>query len=294
MVVKHLTYNEIDRTRWDATIATSTNSLPYAYSWYLDAVSPQWEALVSNNYEFVMPLPVKRKFGVKYVIQPRWVQQLGVFSAQPITKEIVKSFLAKIPYLSYDFNINYANNFGEPKPNSLIDLSVDYATLKLAFSDNTKRNITKAKKHKLLIQPIEIKDFVKIWSQENGDMPYELHTKLPLLCHAAKTNNVGGFYGVFSAKNQLIAALFTIETEDRIIYLAPVSNAEGKQKSAMFLLIDFLLQKYAESGKIFDCEGSQIPGVARFYAGFGAQLQTYFRVSRCRPQWLVKLLNPSF
>ena len=100
MVVKHLTYNEIDRTRWDATIATSTNSLPYAYSWYLDAVSPQWEALASNNYEFVMPLPVKRKFGVKYVIQPRWVQQLGVFSAQPITKEIVKSFSIRYQRLS--------------------------------------------------------------------------------------------------------------------------------------------------------------------------------------------------
>ena len=265
--------------------------MPYACAWFLDAVSPQWEALVGDDYAFVMPLPVKQKFGVKYVIQPRWTQQLGIFSAQPITPEIVKAFLAKIPYLSYDFNLNYANIFGEIRPNSVIDLHHDYATLRQAYDSNTKRNIAKAQWHNLSIKPIDIEQFVQFWSAENRQMPLEQHQKLPLLCAAATKHGCGKIRGVFSAENQLIAALFTIEIFDRIVYLTPVSNAEGKQKSAMFLLVDWLLQHHATSGQLFDCEGSRIPGVARFYAGFGAQPQNYFSVHRCRPQWLIKLIH---
>ncbi len=284
-------YGEIDRARWDATIAASANRLPYACSWFLDAVSPQWEALVGDDYAFVMPLPVKQKFGVKYIVLPRWTQQLGIFSAQPVTTEIIKAFLRKIPYLSYGLNLNYGNVFGEVCPNSVIDLSRDYDTLRQAFDANTKRNITKAQKQNLTIQTIDIEQFTRFWSDENKKMPLEQHQKLPTLCAAAMQHNCGKIRGVFSAENQLIAALFTIEIFDRIIYLAPVSNAEGKQKSAMFFLIDWLLQRHATSGKLFDCEGSRIPGVARFYAGFGAQPQNYFSIHRCRPQWLIKLLH---
>ncbi len=284
-------YGEIDRARWDATIAASANRLAYACSWFLDAVSPQWEALVGDDYAFVMPLPVKQKFGIKYVVLPRWTQQLGIFSVQPITTEIIKAFLRKIPYLSYGFNLNYGNVFGEVRPNSVIDLSKDYGTLRQAFDTNTKRNIAKAQKQNLTIQTIDIEQFTQFWSGENKKMPLEMHQKLPLLCAAAEQHGCGKVRGVFSADNQLIAALFTIEIFDRIIYLTPVSNAEGKQKSAMFFLIDWLLQHHVGSGKLFDCEGSQIPGVARFYAGFGAQPQNYFSVHRCRPQWLIKLLH---
>lgn len=199
--------------------------------------------------------------------------------------------MAKIPYLSYDFNLNYANIFGEIRPNSVIDLHHDYNTLRQAYDSNTKRNIAKAKRHNLSIKPIDIEQFVQFWSAENRQMPLELHQKLTLLCAAAAKHGCGKIRGVFSAENQLIAALFTIEIFDRIVYLTPVSNAEGKQKSAMFLLVDRLLQHQATSGKLFDCEGSRIPGVARFYAGFGAQPQNYFTVHRCRPQWLIKLLH---
>ncbi len=284
-------YGEIDRARWDATIAASANRLAYACSWFLDAVSSQWEALVGDDYAFVMPLPVKKKFGIKYIVLPRWTQQLGIFSEQPVTTEIIKAFLRKIPYLSYGLNLNYGNVFGDVRPNSVIDLSKDYGTLRQAFDANTKRNIAKAQKQNLTIQTIDIERFTQFWSGENKKMPLELHQKLPLLCTAAERRGCGMIRGVFSADNQLIAALFTIEIFDRIIYLTPVSSAEGKQKSAMFFLIDWLLQQHASSGKLFDCEGSQIPGVARFYAGFGAQPQNYFSIHRCRPQWLINLLH---
>ena len=109
MQIQHLRHNQIDRTRWDATVSRALCDLPYAYSWYLDVVCPMWEALATEDYAFVMPLPLKKKWGISYLIHPIWVQQLGVFSAQEVTTEIFSAFRRRIPYLVYDFNINYLN-----------------------------------------------------------------------------------------------------------------------------------------------------------------------------------------
>ena len=62
--------------------------------------------------------------------------------------------------------------------------------------------------------------------------------------------------------------------------------------SAMFMLVDYILENICcPQGLTFDCEGSMIEGVARFYRGFGAEEQPYAQISRCRPQWVVKLLH---
>jgi len=292
MKLIHLNYHEIDKFAWDATVREASSSMPYAYSWFLDAVSPQWEALATPDYSYIMPLPVKRKFGIPYVIQPRWTQQLGLFSRESITPEIMQEFIHHIPYLSYDFNLNFGNvGAFRSLPNRIIDLSVDYSVIQQVFSKNTKRNIARAHKTGLKIQSIDNKMLVDFWRSQNGDKPTELFVKLPILCEAAKREGVGQFYGVFTPEQELVATLMTLEMESRIIYLVPTSNQLGKDTSAMFLLVDELLKKNAGSHKVFDCEGSQISGVSRFYEGFGAILQPYFAINRCRPQWLVKLLH---
>lgn len=43
----------------------------------------------------------------------------------------------------------------------------------------------------------------------------------------------------------------------------------------MFLLIDEFIKQYASRNMILDFEGSNIEGVARFYAGFGAKPFNY-------------------
>ncbi|HEU4717664.1 MAG TPA: hypothetical protein VFU15_07515, partial [Bacteroidia bacterium] len=78
--IRHLRSHEIDRQRWDECIRRSFNGIIYAYSWYLDVVSPGWEALADEKYETVMPLTWAKKMSVRYLRTPFFVQQLGVFS----------------------------------------------------------------------------------------------------------------------------------------------------------------------------------------------------------------------
>ena len=72
--IKHLKYYEIDKSKWDNIVSCSDFSLPYFFSWYLDVVSPGWEALIAEDYSYIMPLTVKIKCGIKYVIQPPFTQ----------------------------------------------------------------------------------------------------------------------------------------------------------------------------------------------------------------------------
>ena len=334
MKILHLRHNEIDRIKWDATIAQSLCDLPYAYSWYLDVVCPMWEALVTDDYAYVMPLPLKKKWGISYLIHPIWVQQLGVFSAKEITTEIFEAFRRRVPYLVYDFNINYLNRdcilspksrvlslVSLDKTNLMVSHNKDIDVIRKKFNSNTKRNIAKAQKIGLSVRKVKIDEFVSFWKSENPAMRWDLHatiqplieectmhnTQPKVLSLGEKCTTIDSFLDTYLSKiewqfipylfgvyngDRLVAALFGMQTRGRFIYLIPVSNREGKECSAMFMLVDYILENICcPQNLMFDCEGSMIEGVARFYRGFGAEEQLYGSISRCHPQWLVKLLH---
>jgi len=46
----------------------------------------------------------------------------------------------------------------------------------------------------------------------------------------------------------------------------------------MTLLLDTVIQEFAESTLVLDFEGSNEPGLARFYQGFGSQEVIYYRL----------------
>jgi hypothetical protein len=50
MKILRLKHTEIDKQRWDKAIENSSFPSIYALSWYLDVVSPNWQALVSEDY----------------------------------------------------------------------------------------------------------------------------------------------------------------------------------------------------------------------------------------------------
>ena len=99
-MIYYMTHEQIDKNLWDWCIALAPNGNVYAWSWYLDVVYPGWEALVEikgGKYVTVMPITNKKKYGINYLCQPFFTQQLGVFSVDPLPKEKVLFFLSAIP-----------------------------------------------------------------------------------------------------------------------------------------------------------------------------------------------------
>jgi hypothetical protein len=290
MPIKHLEHSEIDYEKWNKSILHAKNQLVYAETWYLDIVSPDWEALVADDYEYVMPLPVKTKYAIPYLVQPILTQQLGIFSASEISEIIIKEFLKKIPYPSYELNFNEENFIPEAEafPNYILSLRPSYEQLRAKFSKNTRRNIEKAQQAGLQVRDfLSVNDFLNFYYSLEKKFIFPERSLLEMLIGKGKERNAVDIFGIFSPHNELIATLCMIHSKKRFTYWIPVSNAVGKKTSAMFLLVDEIIRQNAESEAILDFEGSRIEGIARFYKGFGSEYKPYYVLKRFRPSFLV-------
>ncbi len=290
MQIKHYKHTEIDFKKWDNAIDRAKNSLIYAQSWYLNIVSPQWEALIVGNYEIVMSLPVKKKFGIKYLVQPILTQQLGIFSEREIEEKTVEEFIQKIPYFSYELHLNEQNKtkIAQPRVNLLLDLSADFSELESGFSKNTLRNINLAKKHEISTTEIDNpKEFLEYYFNTETNFSKPDETICRKLIEKGFENQC---INLFLAKNknaETIAAFCLLKSKGRLINLLPISNAEGKETSAMFLLIENIIKMNSGTDKVLDFEGSMIDGIARFYRGFGAAQTDYYLIKKFRPKILL-------
>ncbi len=301
--LKYIKQKDIDFNKWDRCIIKSVNGLVYAYSWYLDIVSPDWDALVYGDYEIVMPLTLNKKFGFKYLYQPFFTQQLGVFSSSKIDDAILKLFLESIltKYKFIDINLNKYNKPVDSDKFTItnrvtyeLDLIEDYSAIYAKYSDNHKRNLKKARQNKLSViqglMPNEVFNLVS----KNIKIPNLGGNNINMLRQliaAGIRKNLAYLYGVYDKNNMLVAAAYFIRTRDKVCFILSVSSEEGKALRAMFLVIDTFIKDFAGRNLTLDFEGSNIDGIARFYRGFGANKFIYSNIRVNRLPFPINLLK---
>ena len=295
----HLKNEQLDKTKWDEAIDASANKSVYALSWYLDIVSPDWEALIKGDYESIMPLPAKQKFGIHYLIQPVLCQQLGIFS-KSIDSNIT-SFPDQIPVHFRFININlHQNSFSEKNTQKLtkrvnheLILNSTYQELQKNYSRRTSRNIKIAQDAGLTLiynmQPANFVDFKVSYAKPSLSKGFIKVFKA--LCNHSVENNFGKIIAAQNKKDEIISAAFYIQSCNRVYFLVTVSNKEGKETSAMSLILDLIIREFAGSNYILDFTGSSLKGVAFFNEGFGAKPSTYYSFISNRLPFLLKLLK---
>ncbi len=281
-------HQQIDSEKWDRCIGNAPNSRVYANTWHLDRTAEIWDALIWGDYECVMPLPYRKKFGIKYLYQPLYSQQLGIFPDP--TPEISRAFYEFIVanFRYSDVQTNAENSAIKeiaairyvPRNNYLLSLAAEYSSISSSFSKNTKRNITKANKNKLsLAEGIRLEEYLKFKSENlMADIGTKELAQLKSLISYGQYKGFGQIYGVYDNDNQLCAAVYFCRWKDRIIYFNAASSAKGKELGAMYFLVNRFIESNAGKLLVLDFEGSMIPGVARFYEGFGAQAEIYFQL----------------
>ena len=288
-IIRFVPNKDIDRAKWDRCIARSPFGIAYAYCWYLDRICQKWDALVGDDYLLVMPLVNNTKYGIGYVYQPFFTQQLGVFSSLPIEPAIVGQFLNAIPkqFRLCDMKLNLGNTVPlesfVAKPNTTyhLNLQSEISEIRAAYNSNTRRNIQKATQNKIFISqisdvPLFLEFTRKNLKEKSPEIKSRHYSALQEVVNYAIGNQLGEIYVARNAENTLLASVFFVRTNRTSIYLAASSNREGIEKSAMFLLIDTFIQNNADNNLTLDFEGSNISGIARFYAGFGGLPKTYY------------------
>ncbi len=111
------------------------------------------------------------------------------------------------------------------------------------------------------------------------------------LLKALKINNSGRIIGSRNKDGELIGAVLFGISFQTWYYLAPVNSTDGRELGALSQIINTLIHKNAGQPLRLDFEGSDIPGVARFYAGFGAKPYTYLSIRKNSLPWPLKYLK---
>ncbi|MBI3883191.1 MAG: hypothetical protein HY305_02995, partial [Sphingobacteriales bacterium] len=165
MSIRYFTNKEIDKHKWDNCISNASNGLIYGYSFYLDIMAKNWDAIILNDYEAVLPLTWNKKYTFYYLYQPFFMASLGVFGNN-LSAIIVNEFLLSIPkkFKYWDFYLNHSNRFTltdftlYERMNYVLDLNNSYDNLFSRFRENIKRNIKKTEKLNCVVKkdiPVE-------------------------------------------------------------------------------------------------------------------------------------------
>lgn len=306
MEIRYLKNEEIDKRRWDETIQESPQGRVYAYSWYLDCMSPSWDALVGGDYDAVFPLPYTENIpGVKRVFQPRVCQQLGLFLKDRTADEkLLGEFLRKIPAHFRSVDISLAEGTVVSKldgwqvtqrVNMILPLSKEYQEIETGFSEHHRRNIRKSKGADIIaMDNISPEEFVNSFLEElKGRIRNYTDAQrngLIALIKVALKNNAGFIRVLGDRTGRILSAAFFLESHGRIYYALPFSSSKGREAGAMYKLLDAVFWENSGKSVTFDFEGSSLEGVARFNKGFGAQSVSFYRIFRENLPWWVRIL----
>lgn len=278
--------SQIDTLKWDTCISNSKNPHIYAYSWYLDCFCDNWGAIVENDYDVVFPIPYKIFLSLKYIYQPIFCQQLGFFSKDGIVSSefenyvlsLVKKFISVDLLINREISTSFIKN---KKRNYILNLNKSYESITNSYSRNHQKNIAKSKSYNLkIVDNSPLLEIIKIYQNTYGNKNKAIKQKdyqnIEKIFQRNDTSLKHEKWLVYDNKNNCLGGAIFLINNSKIYYLIGAPTIEGRKKNIIYFLIDQLIQKYANSSYFLDFEGSEIPGVAYFYEGFGAEIEYYY------------------
>jgi hypothetical protein len=262
----------------------------------------QWDALVWNDYEAVMPLTWNRKYGIAYLYQPFLTAQLGVFG-NDLDTHLLQAFLQAVPekFRYWDIYLNHHNLYAPDgfhlykRRNYVLDLDRSYETLYDNYRENIRRNIKKAEH--LGCKPIIDFDVERVielaeaqmrtYSNESADNVGRFRK----LYHYLHERQQAITYGIVSAKEELIASCIFTFSHNRAYYILVGNHPNGRTIGASHSLIDAFIKDNAAKKMLLDFEGSDIRNLAFFYSSFGAYEENYSAIKLNRLPIYLKWLK---
>ncbi len=283
----YLAHKDIDKSKWDDCIKKSTNGLIYGETAYLDHMASNWDAIILNDYEAVMPLTWRKKWGISYLYQPAFIQQNGIFSTIELNDIIIDDFieLASSLFRFAEFTLNYQNkSTNQPlslRNNFILPLGISYDAIFNNFSQYIKQRLKKAEKfeHSYVVST-DYKEVIEIYKQLYTNKIKRITKKDMLnfekLCfHYNKMNRVIVRKVINKNTNELLAVVLLLKDERRIYNLASSIFPEGKKQLANYFLYGNIIKEFSTEKIIMDFEGSDIQGIAYFYGNFANENQQY-------------------
>lgn len=290
---------QIDNARWDECIAQSSADCIYAKSFYLHHLADQWHGIIFSDYTAVMPVPWRKKWGIRYAYQVPFVQQLGLFGEwdEALLQMFVHSLQSFCRYGDYAFHSSnglpgrdcqWQNNF-------VLDLSTPYPDIKKNYKTDLLQNLRKAANHALTYQPTSkekaIDLFFDLYRARTPHVSSTSFYRFKTLCDFLQESQKIICREVCTASGETQAIILLLQDANRLYNMMNSTPAEGRKIAANHFLVDAVIQEFSGSSLLLDFEGSDIPGIKSFYENFGAVNEPYGHwLYNCLP-WPIRLFK---
>jgi hypothetical protein len=298
--LKHLAHKQIDKTKWDNALHKAHNGNPCASSWYLDIVSPGWDALIRGDYEIIFPLCRKKKYGIEYLFQPFFTTCFELYSTIEANEDTKAEALNYInnAYRFAEINLKVPKELIPPefKITARLAQQIKMAEGYSSSSHSLKQNLSRAGKsgiaNSVLITPAK---FVQCTKQELSEKIKEFganeYKMLESLIAKAMELNFGVATGVIENESEYYCGCFIVLSGLKHVLVKAFTNENGRKNGSMSFLRDQYFQNLNGTEVIFDFNGSNLAGVAAYNKNFGAEDYIYYNLKLNKLPWPLRLLK---
>lgn len=282
-----LARRDLDAARWDKAVQRA----PYGLSWWLDAVTDKnWYGVVLDDYRLVMPLPVNRNLGpLKLINGAPFTQHQGPFGT--FRAGDLELMLAVIPKYWHVRKLavyppcSPAEAPGgwkmTSRANHELSLAAEYTALARNYRGNLRRKLRDFPPTDLTEWSLPcFLDFYRKHVGAKSQLSDKSLLVLKNLTSEVIRRKAGACYHLTGDAGETIAALLLVRHGNRVFNLLAASSPKGFALHGMTRLLDGVIRDQAGTETILDFEGSDLPGVALFFRGFGAQRVGYWSLRR--------------
>ena len=304
-MIKFYKHSEINKTKWNDCISHAVCSSIFADYDLLSIASPQWDALIADDYTAVMPLPWKKKWNISYIYTPFFFSRLGIFSLTTLTAQQVSDFVSAIPrrFVRVELNLK-EDNLEQLISDKVIwhishqlSLSSSYEEIRSRYATNLKRNIKAARQQLLTIDThAPVSEIIHLFKCNRGkdrkikikDVHYGFFLQMVEMLQKKQQVDV---WGIRTEDGTLIAGACFLKDFQRTWYWFSGRDEKYNQQRALFRLVDAYIEAHANQSIFLDFNGSLDPNTARFYREFGSTKYIFPLLNYSRYAWCTPLLK---
>ncbi|MDR1729494.1 MAG: GNAT family N-acetyltransferase [Prevotellaceae bacterium] len=290
----------------------------FSQYWWMEAVCAgrKWDVLFVRNATgkiiASMPFEFKKKWGLRYILQPMLTQTSGIWIDYPegqtenerlsYEKKICNNIISQLDTLKLavflqHFHFSFTNwlpfywrGFSQTTRYTyrIPDIS-DLNNVFANFSDSNKRHIRKAEKELKVSFELSPEEFYehKTRSLLPKGKKNECPKSLFLACYnASVARNQGMIIAIKDQAGNFQAGAFIVWDKQSAYYMIPFASPEFRSSGASSLLVWEALKFLSGKTKSFDFEGSMIENTENAYRRFGSIQTPYSRIRRSSSKWI--------
>lgn len=282
----------------------------FEQSWWLEVVAPnQWNeiAVKDKNGNCIGRLPYvkSKKYGMECWGLPVLTQHAGPWfkmesNMKPVAmlkrvKQVSEAFIEELDdktnidlYFHHSFQyvlpFIWAGYTVEPKFTYVIDCLEDTDALFQGLDLNVRRKIKKAEKEYFITDNVSFTDVVRLveatYKKQGRKLPMGEDVLHRVYQESFKHNSGKIIGAVNKASKQVDSVAFFIYDQHSCYYLFGGKDYDKDMTGVQELVLWEGIKFAATVSAVFDFEGSMIPGIERFFRGFGGTPKVYYRVWR--------------